>query len=74
MWLRIMLVEGCFVICRIQFQLLFALACFSWLQCTIILSYQITELLYMEEQKAEQETGRVSISMIVTYPQIRSSG
>ncbi|NXI06121.1 LPPRC protein, partial [Pachycephala philippinensis] len=36
--------------CIIQFQILFVLACFFWLQCTIILSYQITELLYKDER------------------------
>uniref|UniRef100_A0A663LNX6 Leucine rich pentatricopeptide repeat containing n=1 Tax=Athene cunicularia TaxID=194338 RepID=A0A663LNX6_ATHCN len=30
--------------------ILFVLACFFWLQCTIILSYQITELLYKDER------------------------
>ncbi|NXK85546.1 LPPRC protein, partial [Formicarius rufipectus] len=34
----------------IQFQILFVLACFFWLQCTIILSPQITELLYKDER------------------------
>uniref|UniRef100_A0A8C0APY5 Leucine rich pentatricopeptide repeat containing n=1 Tax=Buteo japonicus TaxID=224669 RepID=A0A8C0APY5_9AVES len=34
----------------IQFQILFVLGCFFWLQCTIILSYQITELLYKDER------------------------
>ncbi|NXA46112.1 LPPRC protein, partial [Nothocercus julius] len=36
--------------CIIQFQILFVLACCFWLQCTIILSYQITELLYKDER------------------------
>lgn len=70
------LTERCFIILRIQFQILFVLACFFWLQCTIILSYQITELLYKDERYCltpPGPTGRVSISMIVTYPQIRSS-
>uniref|UniRef100_A0A8C0UQK4 Leucine rich pentatricopeptide repeat containing n=1 Tax=Cyanistes caeruleus TaxID=156563 RepID=A0A8C0UQK4_CYACU len=31
-------------------KILFVLACFFWLQCTIILSYQITELLYKDER------------------------
>uniref|UniRef100_A0A8C8BAD2 Leucine rich pentatricopeptide repeat containing n=1 Tax=Otus sunia TaxID=257818 RepID=A0A8C8BAD2_9STRI len=44
------LTEKCFIILRIQFQILFVLACFFWLQCTIILSYQITELLYKDER------------------------
>uniref|UniRef100_A0A8C5X0J5 Leucine rich pentatricopeptide repeat containing n=1 Tax=Malurus cyaneus samueli TaxID=2593467 RepID=A0A8C5X0J5_9PASS len=44
------LTERCFIILRIQFQILFVLACFFWLQCTIILSYQITELLYKDER------------------------
>uniref|UniRef100_A0A8U7MAX9 Leucine rich pentatricopeptide repeat containing n=1 Tax=Corvus moneduloides TaxID=1196302 RepID=A0A8U7MAX9_CORMO len=39
-----------FSCCIIQFQILFVLACFFWLQCTIILSYQITELLYKDER------------------------
>uniref|UniRef100_A0A8C9N6A9 Leucine rich pentatricopeptide repeat containing n=1 Tax=Serinus canaria TaxID=9135 RepID=A0A8C9N6A9_SERCA len=30
--------------------ILFVLACFFWLQCTIILSHQITELLYKDER------------------------
>lgn len=70
------LTEKCFIILRIQFQILFVLSCFFWLQCTIILSYQITELLYKDERYCltpPGPTGRVSISMIVTYPQIRSS-
>jgi len=70
------LTEKCFIILRIQFQILFVLACCFWLQCTIILSYQITELLYKDERYCltpPGPTGRVSISMIVTYPQIRSS-
>ncbi|NXU59126.1 LPPRC protein, partial [Turnix velox] len=39
-----------FSCCIIQFQILFVLVCFFWLQCTIILSYQITELLYKDER------------------------
>uniref|UniRef100_A0A8B9BLY2 Leucine rich pentatricopeptide repeat containing n=1 Tax=Anser brachyrhynchus TaxID=132585 RepID=A0A8B9BLY2_9AVES len=33
-----------------EFNLRYYLSCFFWLQCTIILSYQITELLYKDER------------------------
>uniref|UniRef100_A0A670K214 Leucine rich pentatricopeptide repeat containing n=1 Tax=Podarcis muralis TaxID=64176 RepID=A0A670K214_PODMU len=51
------LVERCFIICRIQFQILFALASSSRLQCTIILSYQITELLYKDGRYCQTPPG-----------------
>uniref|UniRef100_A0A670K9F1 Leucine rich pentatricopeptide repeat containing n=1 Tax=Podarcis muralis TaxID=64176 RepID=A0A670K9F1_PODMU len=49
--------ERCFIICRIQFQILFALASSSRLQCTIILSYQITELLYKDGRYCQTPPG-----------------
>ncbi|NWZ90480.1 LPPRC protein, partial [Nesospiza acunhae] len=39
-----------FSCCLIQFQVLFVLACCFWLQCAIILSHQITEVLYKDER------------------------
>ncbi|NXB76183.1 LPPRC protein, partial [Donacobius atricapilla] len=47
---RVLSISEYFSCCLIQFQILFVLACFFWLQCTIILSYQITELLYKDER------------------------
>uniref|UniRef100_A0A8B9BLM4 Leucine rich pentatricopeptide repeat containing n=1 Tax=Anser brachyrhynchus TaxID=132585 RepID=A0A8B9BLM4_9AVES len=35
---------------KVKFNLRYYLSCFFWLQCTIILSYQITELLYKDER------------------------
>ncbi|NXD21148.1 LPPRC protein, partial [Spelaeornis formosus] len=47
---RVLSISEYFSCCLIQFQILFVLACFFWLQCTIIVSYQITELLYKDER------------------------
>ncbi|NXC99900.1 LPPRC protein, partial [Certhia familiaris] len=47
---KVLSISEYFSCCLIQFQILFVLACFFWLQCTIILSYQITELLYKDER------------------------
>ncbi|NWH36666.1 LPPRC protein, partial [Chloropsis hardwickii] len=47
---KVLSIREYFSCCLIQFQILFVLACFFWLQCTIILSHQITELLYKDER------------------------
>ncbi|NXO61229.1 LPPRC protein, partial [Phainopepla nitens] len=47
---KVLSISEYFSCCLIQFQILFVLACFFWLQCTIILSYQITEVLYKDER------------------------
>ncbi|NXK59822.1 LPPRC protein, partial [Sylvietta virens] len=47
---KVLSISEYFSCCLIQFQILFVLACFFWLQCTIILSCQITELLYKDER------------------------
>ncbi|NWZ38745.1 LPPRC protein, partial [Brachypodius atriceps] len=47
---KVLSISEYFSCCLIQFRLLFVLACFFWLQCAIILSFQITELLYKDER------------------------